>query len=289
MRYAAFQTLTAPARSHNQLWRLAAGLALTGAVYVTLLMGWVTVQLALGLPLPGASGLGATPGAALALLFSFLCLYPGLWLAMRWLHRRPLGTLFGPGFAMLRDGGRAFVAALAIFAVGLALPGTTEAEPMPNLAPVLWLTLLAPAFLALIVQVTAEELVFRGYLQTQLAARFASPALWLVLPAVIFGLMHFNPAEAGGNAIWLTLPAIGFGLVAGDLTARCGNLGPAIALHLLNNTAAILLLAPGEQMSGLALYRLPIEMSDPALRSQMPIELGLILVLWLAARLALRR
>ena len=74
-----------------------------------------------------------------------------------------------------------------------------------------------------------------------------------------------------------------------DLTARCGNLGPALALHFLNNFAALLLLAPGEEMSGLALYRLPIEMSDPGLVSHLPVEIGLLFILWLAARVALRR
>lgn len=288
MRYAAYQTLIAPARAHPQLWRLLAGLALTGAVYMLLLFGLFSLDLGNGMQVMGG-GLGRTPVSALALLASFACVYPGLWLALRWLHRRSLRSLFGPAGAVLRDGGRVMLVALALYGGSLLLPGPEAIAPQPNLVFGTWLKWLVPALLALAVQITAEELVFRGYVQSQLAARFASPLIWLVLPAVGFGLLHYNPADAGDNAPWLLLPAVAFGLLAADLTARCGNLGPALALHFLNNFAAILLLAPGEEMSGLALYRLPIEMSDPGLLAHLPVELGLILVLWLAARLVLRR
>ncbi len=55
---------------------------------------------------------------------------------------------------------------------------------------------------ACLIQTGAEELVFRGYLQQQLAARFASPLIWMVLPALIFGAVHYDPATAGPN-VWL--------------------------------------------------------------------------------------
>lgn len=288
MHYPAYESLIAPARARPQLWRLAAGLVLTGAIYMLLLLGLFSLDLGNDMSVMGG-GLGRTPASAVALLASFACVYPGLWLALRWLHRRRLRTLFGPGRAMLRDGGRVMVVALALYGISLVLPGPDSVAPEPNLAIGTWLGWLVPGLLALAVQITAEELVFRGYVQSQLAARFRSPLVWLVLPALGFGLLHYNPADAGDNAPWLLLPAIAFGLLAADLTARCGNLGPALALHFLNNFAALLLLAPGEEMSGLALYRLPIEMSDPGLLSQLPVEIGLLFILWLAARVALRR
>lgn len=288
MRYPAHQRLIDPARRHPQIWRLVAGLALIGAVYMLLLLGLFSLDLASGLRVSGG-GPGTTPASAFALLASFVCVLPGLWLALRWLHRRKMRTLFGPGPEMWRDGGRVMLAALLVYGIGLLLPGPGGAEAQPNLPLSKWLLWLVPGCLALAVQITAEELVFRGYVQSQLAARFASPLAWMVLPALLFGALHYNPAEAGDNALWLLLPAVAFGLLAADLTARCGNLGPALGLHFLNNFAALLVIAPGEAMSGLALFRLPIEMDDPGLRAQMPVEMGLLFVLWLAARLALRR
>ncbi|WP_375688476.1 lysostaphin resistance A-like protein [Pseudooceanicola sp. LIPI14-2-Ac024] len=289
MRYPAYQSVIEAARPRSQLWRLIAGFALIGAVYTLLLLGLVALEFGTGVSIMAGSGLGTTPAAAFALLMSFLCLYPGLWLALRWLHGRGLRSLVGPWRDVLRDGGRAALAAVIVYAIGLLIPGPETAEPVANLPPARWLVWLVPGLIGLAIQIAAEELLFRGYLQQQLAARFASPLVWLVLPAVGFGLLHYSAAMAGPNAIWLTLPAIAFGLLAADLTARCGNLGPALALHFLNNFAAIMILAPGEAMSGLALFRLPLEMSDPALLSHLPVEIALVFVLWLAARLALRR
>jgi len=288
MRYAAYQTLIDPARPTRQLWRLVAGLVLIGAVYMLLLLGLFSLDLGSGFAVMGG-GLGRTPYSAFALLASFLCIYPGLWLALRWLHRRRIGSLIGPRAQALRDAGRVMLVAIGIYAVSLLIPGPDMAEPTGNLPLGTWLKWLVPGMIALAVQISAEELVFRGYVQSQLAARFRTPLVWLVLPAVGFGLLHFNPAAAGGNAIWLLLPPIAFGLLAADLTARCGNLGPAIGLHFLNNFAALFLLAPGEEMSGLALYRLPIDMADPGLRANLPVEIGIVFVLWLAARLVLRK
>jgi len=39
------------------------------------------------------------------------------------------------------------------------------------------------------------------YVQTALAARFSSPLVWMVLPAVIFALGHYLLDQAGENAL----------------------------------------------------------------------------------------
>ena len=289
MRYDAHEQLVAPARPRARIWRLPVGIALIGVIYAILLAGWFMLEFAAGLPRTGEGGLGTTPWTAMILLATFGFLFPGLWLTTRWLHRRRLRTLFGPRRAFLRDAGRTALAALAVYALGLLLPGGTDITPVPNRPFGDWALWLLPAALALLTQVAAEETLFRGYLQSQLAARFRSPVIWLILPAVAFGLLHYSAAEGGANATLLILPPIAFGLLAGDLTARSGTLGPAITLHFFNNFAAVLLVAPGTPLSGLALYRLPVEMSDPAIRAHLPVELAMMLVLWLAARVMLRR
>ena len=63
-----------------------------------------------------------------------------------------------------------------------------------------WLVLLPLSLSAIIVQCAAEEIVFRGYLQQQLAARFRHPAIWIGLPSVLFALGHYMPESAGSNA-----------------------------------------------------------------------------------------
>jgi uncharacterized protein len=153
-----------------------------------------------------------------------------------------------------------------------------------------WLLLLPLSLLAVLVQVSAEEIVFRGYVQQQLAARFNSPLIWMVLPSALFALGHYLPAEAGENALMVALWAGVFGILMADLTARSGSLGPAIAVHLWNNVSAILIVSLPDDLSGLALYLTPFSMDDAAaIRTWLPVDFALMLVSWLAARLAIRR
>jgi len=92
------------------------------------------------------------------------------------------------------------------------------------------------------------------------------------------------------NAWLLCLWAMGFGLLMADLTARAGTLGPAIAVHFVNNIVALLILGSPSSLFGLALYLLPYEMSDvAALRPWLWVDCATMLVLWLVARLAIRR
>jgi len=80
-----------------------------------------------------------------------------------------------------------------------------------------------------------------------------------------------------------------FGIVAGDLTARFGTLGPATALHFINNFSAILIAAPDGMFDGLALYSYPFALDDTrAITAMMPVDLLVLFCGWLAIRLSLR-
>jgi hypothetical protein len=175
-------------------------------------------------------------------------------------------------------------------AVLLLPPWPLAAASAPGLAPGLWLALLPVTLAVLVLQTGSEELFFRGYLQSQLGARLRHPAVWLGLPALLFALGHYAPAHYGGNAGLVALWALIFGLAAGDLTARAGTLGPALALHLVNNTLAVALAAPSGAMSGLALRRYPFDAgNEAAMAALLPADLAMIALSWLAARLAIRR
>jgi hypothetical protein len=86
--------------------------------------------------------------------------------------------------------------------------------------------------------------------------------------------------------IWAGL----FGAAMADLTARAGNLGPAIAVHFINNVMALLIVALPDQLGGAALYLLPFGMSDAeAMRAWMPADFFTTFVMWLVARLTILR
>jgi membrane protease YdiL (CAAX protease family) len=114
-----------------------------------------------------------------------------------------------------------------------------------------------------LIQTGAEEVLFRGYLQQQLAARFSSPMIWMVLPSALFAALHYQPEVMGDNT-WLMMGAVFvFALLAADLTAVTGTIGAAWAMHFVNNALAILVMATDGPLSGLALYIAPISPASP--------------------------
>jgi uncharacterized protein len=78
-----------------------------------------------------------------------------------------------------------------------------------------------------------EELFFRGLLQRSVARRFR-PRATIAVPAVAFGLVHFQPVQ------FLGLTA--FGVVLGILTRRAGRLGPALVAHMAFNATTVVVL-----------------------------------------------
>ena len=112
---------------------------------------------------------------------------------------------------VLRD----FVTGVLIMAVvggGLTLAAVPLLPPLEIAAdPRLWLAFLPLALLGVLVQTGAEELVFRGYVQSHLAARFGAPLVYMTVPSLLFGLAHYNPGELGAN-LWI----VETGLAAGD-------------------------------------------------------------------------
>jgi membrane protease YdiL (CAAX protease family) len=142
----------------------------------------------------------------------------------------------------------------------------------------------------LLIQVSAEELLFRGYLQSQLAARGLHKSIWILLPSVLFGLLHYDPTVMGEAAPWIVIWTIGFGILAADLTARSGTLGPAIAFHFAVNFMAIALIGFGDYLGGLTLYIYPFSVTETErLMSYLPVDAIGMLLAYLSVRLALGR
>ena len=219
---------------------------------------------------------------------------------IRLLHGRGFGSLLGPRRAFGRDLGR------SLLAVGLVLLVQQPFDLWPDLPDLTgaplghWLLWLLPAALAIALQVTTEEVYFRGYLLQQMAALTLRPLAWLVFPSVYFGLSHLlNGAGLAEGTLWAIWAGL-LGAACADLTARTGNLGAAIGLHLGNNLFAALVLGyVGTPGFGLALFLLPedayvdhTEGLSALLTSASAVDLVYsaagVLVMWLAARVAVR-
>jgi len=278
MRTPEFQAYVAPARLYPQIWRLVLGVLLILFIYAgfVALVFWAGFAYATPFKfLSWANAVMTVQGAVptLILLFTFVGMALGPIIAAPACHMRGPGTLFGPFSLTMRGFFTAIVIVLVIYATIGAVTVFIN-PPLPNLALNEWLGYLPYAIPLILIQTSAEELVFRGYLQQQLAARFNSRMIWMVLPSALFAAMHWD-AEMG-NAAWLVI-GITFivALIAADLTEKTGSLGAAIGLHFANNLFAILIISVPDTINGLSLYLTPFDKTDT---SAMPLELGINLI-----------
>lgn len=290
--YAAHDRLVAPVRPRSELWRL-----LLGMVLITVIIfGLNTVLHSLVRALAPAAWYadlfsGHRPGPTLLLLASFGFMTLATMATVSLLQQRPPLTVLGPLGLVVRQFWQVLRLLLILGLAMLLLPPYDVGAPLiPNLSLGHWLLLLPLSLLAILIQTSAEEVLFRGYLQQSLAARFSSPLIWMVIPSALFALGHYTPTEAGANAGLIVLWAAVFGLLMADLTARAGSLGPAIAVHFFNNITALLFTASPEALNGLALYLLPFSMSGTDLaRGWLAVDFAMLFISWLVARLAIRR
>lgn len=292
MSYHPHETLLQEARAKSELWRFALGVVLVIVVWFALSLLSDVFLLPVLLAATGQADFitGTNPAGMAMLLGSFVYAIVAVALVVQGLHHRSLGSVIGPKHRAIWQGTRVLRILAVLVAVLVILPPYSMGAPLGrNLDLARWLMWLPLSLALVLIQVSAEEILFRGYLQQGLAARFKSPLVWMVLPSALFGMGHYMPAEAGENAWLIVAGSTLYGVLMADLTARSGSLGPAIAVHFVNNVWSLLVIASPSSLHGLALYLHPFAMDDiAALRPWLLVDLLVILVSWLAARVAIR-
>lgn len=246
---------------------------------------------------------GTTAISVLAQFASFGIAAIGIVLVVRQSHDRGFWSMVGtsPATAAVDTWLCAKAVALALLAHALLPPWINTADLAEVKSLPVWLIGLPFAALVILIQAGTEELLFRGYLQQQLGALSKSKWVWMFLPSVLFGLGHYfngwGPSDGLFYAIWATC----LGLACADLTARTGTIGAALGLHLSNNMFALTLVGIKDWPStGLMLFLYPYEdpySYDYSLASfftlptlfELLLSLMVIAIMWLAARIAVRR
>lgn len=79
-----------------------------------------------------------------------------------------------------------------------------------------------------------EEIIFRGIIQKGLINKGVKPQTAIVVSALVFGLVHFNP--------WQFIGAFLLGIVLGVVYFKTKSLLMPMLLHFFNNTIAAILL-----------------------------------------------
>jgi membrane protease YdiL (CAAX protease family) len=285
--YTAHRAFVAPAVDKSQIWRVFFGIILIFGVFI----GAGSLVYSLVFTVLSLLNVDVAVANIISVLSSFGAFTGGVFATVFFVHRCRPHIVFGP----LRNALNHFIlvclgVCIFLIVLGVLPPWVHGDSLIANQLFLPWLLVLPVALFGILIQSSAEEILFRGYLQQQLGARFSSPWIWMGLPAVLFGLAHFDSKSAGENAWIIVAWAIFFGVVMADLTARAGNLGPAIAVHFANNISALLIVAIPGEFGAAALYVLPFDMTDvQMMRAWLPVDFATTFVMWLVARLIIRR
>ncbi len=192
----------------------------------------------------------------LASIASLASLWVSVWASVRLIHGRPLSSVFGQDRRIdWSDFRRAFSAfALVLFVLQLTSL-LFDPQIMRTTLPLAeWSIAALIAAALLFVQSSAEEAFFRGYLTQSLAARFARPVIWVLIPVAFFTLAHLGKGQP------IPLAGAYFGVIAALglaftwLVVRTGNLGAAMGAHFGNNLVAILFVSNDSTFDKLALF-----------------------------------
>lgn len=296
--YAPHSGFVAPARARADLWRVA--VVCLGFETAFLLSPFLVEALAPDQSAVQAFRASTTPIATLVHFFSFGITAVAFLFLVRLVHDRGMSSILGG--AVIDQMVRVAIAVGIVLAVQEPVILWMDRNLIGEVRDIgQWAVWLIPGMAALLVQVSTEELFFRGYLQQQLAAWSSSRWVWMVVPSAAFGLAHYyNGIDHIQGVLWAYWAML-LGLACADLTARTGNLGAAIGLHLANNAFALLITSvkdwPG---SGLALFLYPYQdpldfaipdasLFEPWVIFQMMLSSLSVFVMWMAARLTLRR
>jgi membrane protease YdiL (CAAX protease family) len=253
-----------PPAEYTQLARLGRTSRPAYLVGFSIILGsWMGLGLVVTLLLarlsPGAlDPSGTSLGSYLVVNASLLTLLAGVVVAVRLVHRRPVGSLITPTG---RVDARRLLRSVVVFGVLMAASHAIWAVSHPSNYELTldldrWLLLLPVIVTVTSLQVFAEELFFRGYVLQALGLATRRRWLLVTISAVEFAIPHvFNVALGGhwvtGSLYYLTMGAF-FALV----TLRDGRLELAIGAHAANNLfVALLVNAPHSAMPTQAIWR----------------------------------
>ena len=196
---------------------------------------------ALDLPINPATSY--TAAGFVAIMLASVFFMGGIYLALRFIHRRPFRTLVT---VSPRLDWRRLLQGFGVWFGLAALMSGLEALLYPgryvwtnNLGH--FLPFVALALLFIPIQTSAEELFFRSYVLQGVGLRLRNIWLLSAISGVLFGLPHLLNPEASINYPLLALYYISFGFALAYITLREGRLELALGAHAANNLFSVLI------------------------------------------------
>ncbi|WP_297093172.1 CPBP family intramembrane glutamic endopeptidase [uncultured Draconibacterium sp.] len=113
--------------------------------------------------------------------------------------------------------------------------------------PVSFIPLVFVAVLLIPIQSGTEEFIFRGYLAQGVAGWTKRVWLAILVPSVLFALMHGMNPEVKEHGFWMMMPSyFVFGVAFGITAVLDDGIELAIGIHAVNNTLGALLVTSKE-------------------------------------------
>ena len=176
----------------------------------------------------------------LGFLPAFLAIPFFTWL----LHKRPWWSVALPQLKL--DGWKlgigflfGFLINLVVYIAGGLFAGSQISFVAPDLST--YLPLLIVGAITIFIQVTAEELLYRGYTMQFMRRLTANPVLIVGISGLAFAAIHIGNVVLNGMPWYGVLIYLFDGLVYGWLAWRSRSLWMPIGFHLANNFALVVL------------------------------------------------
>ena len=259
-----FERFIFPARQRPAFWRFILGILLTFAIFIGLLFcGGMLIAKFASFSFQEnyfSDYRGLTRTSLTIDLLFFAGILIALLIIVPLFHRRSFLGLIGPFSQTVKDFRLAACGFGTVYLLGLPLLLFIDTVPHePFLSVLMFLPVVIPL---LLIQTGAEELLFRGYVIQQLAARFNSPWIWLILPSALFGILHYDPDIPTLNAVTIILSITLTGILWSDLVRMTGNIGAALGWHFANNFLAMNIVGFNDTFNGFAWRLLPYGYAD---------------------------
>ena len=178
------------------------------------------------------------------LLFPFLLVFIVFLLAIKWIHRRPILSVFTTRNRF--DWGRVFLSFFLVFIILLITTGIQiyfSEDIIWNLEWVRFIPLVIISIVMIPFQTTLEELLFRGYLMQGLKTKLGSNIIAVLLSGCCFGLMHIGNPEIEVIGYHVLSYYIIIGIFLGCLAVFDNGLELSIGFHAANNIFAALIVS----------------------------------------------
>lgn len=239
----------------NEWWRYFAGSIITfigaqtiaviplGILFMYIMLNGGTISMSNISEAAASVGLGKNIALAVTLL-SFVLACAILFFVVKYLHRKPFMSIVTArkSFSWKRAGFGFFV--WLLFGLGTSYIGLLEASPEDytfSFDVTKFMPLLIICIILLPFQTSFEELAFRGYGTQGVGLVTGSRLLALLIPAILFGLMHGVNPEVLKYGFWTMMPFyIGMGLFLGITAIMDDGIEMPMGVHFANNLTAAL-------------------------------------------------